>query len=501
MTKNQENLPAIANSIRDLFNKSGVKSQLMAALPQQTSLSPDRLVRVALTVIRTNPALLECSQQSLLACLMGCAQLGLMPEPYLGQAYLVPFWNNKTNPRTREAQLIPGYRGYITLARNSGELDTISADVVRENDEFKITKGLNENLEHVPCFDGNPGDVIGAYTVFRYMHGSSTFDFMPKAEIEKIRKRSKASDKGPWVTDYPEMCKKTVIRRHMKLAPLSIEDNTLARAAQAENMFLEGQSQSDFFLPPADDAPIEIQGGDSEGPNVEDKAKEFDETVWQQVDGYKSKFLELSATNNGMSITEVKAKAMENVKAFLGAFEKWKTKQGSEKSQQDQEQVAADPVDEFRKEWGRMRKGDRKKTGYHVYVVKNPDRIKYFCAENDPLLREMVDKYANLYGENWPLDSNFNLIDRAAAFNETESTGEGENTESRGSQDGSESISMTELMQTDEWQELSMLQEKYPDVYKSVTQGRPAPKTVRDVTEIISTIDGKVKKLNGDIPW
>ena len=42
-------------------------------------------------------------------------------------------------------------------------------------------------------------------------------------EVESIRNRSKAKDRGPWVTDYEAMALKTVIRRAAKYLPLSTE--------------------------------------------------------------------------------------------------------------------------------------------------------------------------------------------------------------------------------------------------------------------------------------
>ena len=78
-----------AASIRELFNKPSVKSEIAKALPKH--LTPDKLIRVAMTSIQRTPKLLECSQQSLLACIMTCASLGLEPDQFLGQAYLVPF--------------------------------------------------------------------------------------------------------------------------------------------------------------------------------------------------------------------------------------------------------------------------------------------------------------------------------------------------------------------------------------------------------------------------
>jgi RecT family len=47
---------------------------------------------------------------------------------------------------------------------------------------------------------------------------------MSTEDIERVRKdHSRAGDKSPWITDWNEMAKKTVFRRHAKLLPLSPE--------------------------------------------------------------------------------------------------------------------------------------------------------------------------------------------------------------------------------------------------------------------------------------
>jgi hypothetical protein len=46
---------------------------------------------------------------------------------------------------------------------------------------------------------------------------------MTKREIDGIKNRSQSGNSGPWVTDYTEMAKKTVIKRLLKLADLSPE--------------------------------------------------------------------------------------------------------------------------------------------------------------------------------------------------------------------------------------------------------------------------------------
>jgi recombination protein RecT len=245
-TAQKENLPARVDTIRQLLEQKGVKNQLAAAIPKHMTV--DRLLRVAMTAIRTNPKLAECTQKSLLACIMGCAQLGLEPEPFLGQAYLVPFKRGEQ----LECTLIPGYRGYISLARRSGEVQSVSAQVVYENDQFRMQYGLNEALDHVPA-DGDRGTPKGAYVVFRYKDGSHSFDYMSAPDIEKIRARSKAANSGPWVTDWDEMAKKTVIRRHIKLAPLSVE---MARAAALEEKANIGESQVDILT-----GEVEAQNG------------------------------------------------------------------------------------------------------------------------------------------------------------------------------------------------------------------------------------------------
>lgn len=203
-----------ADEIRHLLEK--MRPEIAKALP--AGMTAERLLRVALTVIRQNPQLLACSQQSLLGALMVSAQLGLEPGP-LGHCYLVPFWNNKT--RTREVQFIVGYRGMIDLARRSGQLESIEAREVCEGDTFEFAYGLEPKLHHVPALEDR-GEAYLYYGVARFTGGGHYFTVMPKSEIEKHRERSQAKDSGPWKTDYDAMARKTVIRAMSPFLPLSI---------------------------------------------------------------------------------------------------------------------------------------------------------------------------------------------------------------------------------------------------------------------------------------
>lgn len=177
---------------------------------------PDRLKLVALTAFTRNPDLLKCTPVSLARAIVEAGQLGLEPTGLLGGAYLVP--------RGNEATLLVGYKGLVNLAKRSGEVSRVEARIVREKDAFAYAYGLNARLEHQP-YSGleDPGKLTHAYAIIHYRDGSSQFEVMSVAEIEAIRARSASPQRGPWVSDYFEMAKKTVLRRALKLAPLSIE--------------------------------------------------------------------------------------------------------------------------------------------------------------------------------------------------------------------------------------------------------------------------------------
>lgn len=192
-----------------------LKGQLAAALPKH--LTPERVSRVFLTTLRQSPALMRCSPASLFGAIFQASQLGLEIGNGLGHAYLVPY---KT-----EATLVIGYKGLVDLARRSGQVSTIYATEVRHGDRFQYSLGTDPRIEHEPGNDRSMDDasISHVYAVCKLKDGATQFEVMSRAEIEAIRKRSRASKDGPWVTDYGMMARKTVLRRLCKLLPASIE--------------------------------------------------------------------------------------------------------------------------------------------------------------------------------------------------------------------------------------------------------------------------------------
>ncbi len=228
-TQSEEEPKTIAGYLKKL------QPELQKALPKH--ITPERITRIVLTTIRNNPALQECSPGSLLGAVMQSAQLGLEPG-LVGHCYFVPFWNNKE--KRREVQFIIGYKGMIDLARRSGHIQSIYAYTVHEADKFVYELGLHPKLIHKPA-TGQRGEMTHVYAVAHFKEGGYQFEVLTKHDVENVRNRSKSKDNGPWITDYEEMAKKTVVRRIWKYLPISIEiqqqvsqDETVRKEITAE---------------------------------------------------------------------------------------------------------------------------------------------------------------------------------------------------------------------------------------------------------------------------
>lgn len=216
--------------------------RIAAVMPKQ--MNPERMYQLAVSCVNQTPHLAECSPQTILSCLMKCSALGLEPSAVdgLGRAYIIPRKNRKTGQY--EATLLVGYKGYLDLARRSGQIKDISARVVRDGDVFEYEYGMNEYLRHVPSaepIDGRP--VTHVYMVAHFNDGGHYIDVMSKAEVESVRKRSASSNSGPWVTDWDQMARKTVIRRAFPYLPVSVEaynaatvDETTPDSVDADGM-------------------------------------------------------------------------------------------------------------------------------------------------------------------------------------------------------------------------------------------------------------------------
>lgn len=229
---------ATLNTVRQLLMAQ--RDKIALALPKH--LTPERMLRIASTAMERTPKLLECTPESLVRSIVVASQLGLECDGVMGEGALVPYKG--------VCQFQPMYQGLVKLARNSGEIVDVYADVVYDCDTFKLARGLHPDLVHEPNYaEQDSSEMLGFYACAVFKSGYAKFEYMTKGQVDGIRARSKARDSGPWVTDYLEMGKKTVVIRLTKLLPKSAE---LSQAVATSHLADAGEDQGkafDFDLP------------------------------------------------------------------------------------------------------------------------------------------------------------------------------------------------------------------------------------------------------------
>jgi len=132
------------------------------------------------------------------------------------------------------------------------------AEVVREKDEFTFTDYPQE-MRHVRYRGDGVDDpssipLKAVYSVARFRDGTEHFMVMLKDEIEKARKTSAsaARPESPWNVWPAEMWKKTVLKRHCKILPMSTD------RAQALHRAVELDDKAEAGIDQALEVPVEI---------------------------------------------------------------------------------------------------------------------------------------------------------------------------------------------------------------------------------------------------
>jgi recombination protein RecT len=201
-------------TIKDWLQSPQFQEAVRAALPSH--LTPERFIRIALTAMMKVPKLAQCSKESIFRAMLDLSSLGLEPDGR--RAHLIPYENRKTGKT--EAQLIIDYKGLIELAKRSGDVTNWRAELICEADTFSWENGV---VSHRVDWLKARGKALAVYSHVRTKDGIDDYEVMTMEQVEGIRRRSKAGNSGPWVTDFSEMAKKTVMRRHSKRLTLSPE--------------------------------------------------------------------------------------------------------------------------------------------------------------------------------------------------------------------------------------------------------------------------------------
>lgn len=212
-------------SLRDWLLNSEAAKRDLAALANGL-MSGERLVNVVYQCIRKTPDLLQCTPAAIMGATKTLILMGCEPDGVNG--YLVPVNEAVTVNGKKQwykgCMPVPSARGLMRMAKNNG-VQNINVGTVREGEPFKW--GIKDgyfSAHHLPNWADKKAKVLAYYVTWtdkadKSLHG----ELMTKDEVDAIRKRSKAANNGPWVTDYEQMAYKTVIKRASKMWPLPYE--------------------------------------------------------------------------------------------------------------------------------------------------------------------------------------------------------------------------------------------------------------------------------------
>jgi recombination protein RecT len=213
---------------------SNNEREFKAALPAHIPV--ERFMRVVTTAVTSNADLLQADRRSLFEAATKAAQDGLLPD---GREGALVIYNTKVKEGGKEfwikkVQWMPMIAGILKKVRNSGELSTIVARVVYAGDKFR--NWIDDTGEHIEYEAGDEQDqdvVRKVFAMAKLKDGSIEVEVLSPNDIEKIRAASRSKDKGPWVDWWPEMAKKSAIRRLAKRLPMSTDLDDLIRRDDA----------------------------------------------------------------------------------------------------------------------------------------------------------------------------------------------------------------------------------------------------------------------------
>ena len=202
---------------------SKMAGEFKSALPSH--ISAEKFARNLMTYIKLHPKLLQCDRTSLYAAAMQAAQDGLIIDGR--EAGLATF--------KETAKYMPMVAGICKKARNSGEIATINAQVVYENDSYEAWED-----EHGPHFKHvkarkDRGVPLLTFAYAKTTDGGLYFEEVDEDQMAEIEKCSRANE-SPWKGPFrDEMKRKSALHRLCKYrVPASSDlEDFLRRDAEA----------------------------------------------------------------------------------------------------------------------------------------------------------------------------------------------------------------------------------------------------------------------------
>ena len=184
-----------------------------------------------ITLYNTTESLRRCSPTGIIQAGLLSVKYNLPLDNSLGFCYVVPYKGF--------AQFQIGWRGYVQLAQRTGQYLCINVTEVKEGEYlgFDIASGRPrlgepaENREDLPD--------VGYLAYFKLLNGAEYYYYQTRQQIEAFKNRySPAANCGPWISNFSEMAKKTVLKHLLKnFGPLTSE---VASALKADSLNYQG---------------------------------------------------------------------------------------------------------------------------------------------------------------------------------------------------------------------------------------------------------------------
>ncbi len=239
-----------------------LKPEFAKTLP--TNITADGFIRIVQTAVQLNPDLMQCTPRSLFAACMKAASDGLVLD---GRQAALIARNVKISKKgqadkwEKQATYQPMVQGLMQLARNSGEISSITAQVVYDNDTFTYVLGDDERIEHKPAaLDQAQGNPIAVYAIAKLKDGTVVREVMRKSQVLAIG--AQGTNGYQYAVDgknFAEWWRKTVIRRITKYIPRS--SDAAGKFAQAVERIDDDYDFDGEVVPPAPRPAPKKRGG------------------------------------------------------------------------------------------------------------------------------------------------------------------------------------------------------------------------------------------------
>lgn len=269
-------MASVSNSLTKANQKMGMAAYLTqdAVKAQINNIvggkNGTRFITSIVSAVQTNPALQECTNQSILSAALLGETLNLSPSPQLSYFYMVPF--NDTKRGCKVAQFQIGYKGLIQLAIRSGQYKKINVLSIKKG-ELEYFDPLNEEIKVKLMVDDwdarEKAETIGYYAMFELTNGFQKAMYWSKEQMEHhalTYSQGYKAKKGYtfWEKSFDRMAEKTMLKQ--LLSRWGIMSTELMQAIDADETVINEDGTKNYVeteeiidVPEAAPAPVKAE--------------------------------------------------------------------------------------------------------------------------------------------------------------------------------------------------------------------------------------------------